>query len=42
MNMDNDIFKHPRMRFVPPVLWKVLAVVFLLAVVYKLGSILIH
>jgi len=34
--MDNDIFKHPRMKFIPSVLWKFLAIVFVIALAYKL------
>ncbi len=39
--MSNDIFKHPRMKFIPSVLWKFLAIIFVIAVIYKLVSIVI-
>ena len=34
--MEKDIFKHPRMRFIPPVLWKLLTVLIVISVIYKL------
>ena len=34
--MDKDIFKHPRMKFIPSVLWKFLAIIFVIAIAYKL------
>lgn len=39
--MDNDIFKHPRMKFIPPIMWKFLAIVFVIALVFKLVNILL-
>lgn len=39
--MDNEVFKHPRMKFIPKVLWKFLAIIFVIAMIYKLVTILI-